>query len=357
MAYCPDCGVRSENGAPACSSCGLVFSAESTAIESNDESVNQYKTDTRQDSLGRPRVEIPSMDQSSSNIGRDSQLGKGTIKPYSMELGVDGYHFKFEEPPRRMSKPDSSKDKSVEFRVTHEDINRLAQEKPDLFDKTEDDNLVPVQIEAMEGDVKLMPENLNLEESAETTPITDSENVIESLESSFEPESISSAPPIESAAEETMAPSERQTMDAVETNDKTPDVILNEEIPVEVEIDDSSAELHDGQSDEIPNQVIWKGNQTFLGIPLSERYQMTNRSIIVEIPKSGRHYEYSLSAVITATVKQTWLDKLSGTGHLKVKVMAGTDTVELVLKGLADPINVLRILADRIGPRYNKNDG
>jgi hypothetical protein len=337
MPYCQDCGSHFENEAGACKSCGaeiIVDGGTDPSTTKNDlraeplEDTGDIITPEKgqEDDLEQPATSLMDevskiadeaaeimkpnnnqvfekimdefMRQESLSLGThrnqiESHLGKGLIKPVVIENCMDGYHFKYDEPPRQINKADPQNEKVVEFRVSGEpELGIVNKEIED------------VKIETDESEAKVATTEIDLKEDNQ---------VATELHTEAE------------AGLEEVGP------DVVETNS-----LQNEaEVTYEQETDFETVEGDPELSEVISPEIIWEGRRTCYGLPLNEFYRLTDQGAIVLKEDGSKFNEVVWEAVSEIRLNQNWLARLLNIGNL---VIIGLNSEPLLnLEGIENP--------------------
>lgn len=167
MPYCSGCGSRYQEGDRVCKSCGFELmedtdpkttgkSSASAAKKERATAVTKKSTRKKKtDSQPKPELTEASPKNTAvneteafpevtavpctpdkrqlqseviampANWANEIHLGKGIIKPKAVEVGLDGYHFKYEEQPHSFKKPDNiSREYGAELRVVNPDFDK-----------------------------------------------------------------------------------------------------------------------------------------------------------------------------------------------------------------------------------------
>ncbi len=345
MSYCQECGSHIEQDINTCSNCGNRVSESGetiAALSEADQGDNSLKADSIAlpplDALGETEYPasiseanfkepesvaseaksyqnqvfkesgggfIPQegLSMGSHRTQNESHLGKGLIKPVAFENCMDGYHFRYDEPPRQITKPEPQKEKVVEFRFSGESEpgNEVKEVNEDLEVKKETPD---------------KPDNLGVE--------FEEEQVVEP-ESIVEPE-----PKPESGAEEN---------DGETTPIEELGLPENELLP---EIDNPEPEIRSATEPE----VIWEGHRTWNGLTLKEEYRITDQSIVLLGGDGQRLNEVEWQSVSGISLKQNWLLKLLNIGNL---VILGLNSEPLlILEGIEHPERLQKMLVETI---------
>lgn len=346
MPYCQDCGSYFESESGACKSCG----AEITVNDgTNSSTVKDFRTEPLEDAGDitnpekGPKKDLeqptPSMDEESkisddafikpndnpvfekimddfirqeSYLGThrnqiESHLGKGLIKPVAIENCMDGYHFKYDEPPRQINKADPQNEKDVEFRVSGE--GELGIESKEIDE---------VKIETDESEAKVVTDEIDLKEDNQAAfePDTEAETGLKDV--GFE---------------------------VAETNSPQDEA----EAILEQKADFETVEGDPEPSEVITPEVVWEGRRTWYGLPLNELYRLTNRSAIVLKEDGSKFNEVVWEAVSEIRLNQNRLAKLLNIGNL---VIIGLNSEPLlILEGIENPEGIRERLVKILGSK------
>ncbi len=331
MPYCQECGSHFEQGINTCNSCGnLLSEVEETersrprsdikddpldeagnTVICSEEKLNGSKglekiAESNINSVfGKNSVEF--IHQEGLNVGShrsqaESHLGKGLIKPVVIENCMDGFHFKYDEPPRQITKAEPQKEKVIEFRVSGEP-EPLVEAKDDRESEKALQDLLDNAGADFEKDEKAVePERI--------------------VESNHEPES----------CQEGYREDEEIT---VEESSLPENGLITEIVNLEPEIRPESEP-----------EVLWNGYRTWYGLNINEEYQITVQSAILFSGDGHKLKEVEWQSVSGISLKQNWLEKLLGIGNLE---LIGQKSVPLfILKGIDHPEQIQKMLVERV---------
>jgi hypothetical protein len=313
MAYCSECGAHYGDNDSVCSSCGRNLTKEFEPEAEETPSVGLLKPETEVTAnfqaddavvetieilgLGASSEMLPDPNIDSALFHPDGHLGKGIIKPQKVELESDGVHFKYDTPSHSFIKTEPVKEKPREYRVTSSDMES----------NTADDVYIA------KGPV--------IEELA--PPIQENTDVV--------PETIP-------AWEEELVPNILADEDISLITE--PETILE---PVVVEPITEPTIPESEQKDNSEPGIIWEAGQTWFGIPRSNIYRVTGRSLIILGKYNNKLLEVSLVLITGVTLRQSWFAKLFGVGDLLITVPS-FPAPKVVLRGISQPIKVKQIL-------------
>ncbi|HYH03136.1 MAG TPA: PH domain-containing protein [Bacillota bacterium] len=305
MPYCSGCGSRYQEGDKVCKSCGFELMEDvdpktagksSTAAAKKERATTVTKKPTRKkkttseakpdlteanpqnpplNESGAPQVVTGSSETRDKRqlqseviampaVGlNDIHLGKGIIKPKAVEVGLDGFHFKYEEQPHSFKKSDTfSKEHGAELRVVNPD-----------FEKDRVNLAVPNETAPME-ELKLQPEapeapedreqNSPPPETEKSSPLTDSNLTGESTDGN-----------IESVLQDTLEAELREMVNLLEESE-----IDNEAEPANVDVEQQMLK----QLDESMPVVVDDEEET-KKISVPEPLEV--KSVEVDLPKDG----------------------------------------------------------------------
>lgn len=348
MTYCSVCGISNEKDSRICTSCGseLVRVPEQ---EQENHSLN-----------GDVAVFKRTLLNDSSDFGMagdrdpESQLGKGLIKPHSIELEIDGFHFKYDKPVRNSIKTENVKEKVVEFRVTCPDTGSEASWNEASMIETsfgETLSLVTPPDESLPGtsQQELVPEGTVQDEiSGEAThPAVNENHQSVEIEGTIQPEAVETTLEVDiddadTAIENDIQPSDNGMWVAGEilTGPGADSTIGSEFIP---DFELPEPELGNGED----RVILWEDCERWFGIPLVNQYRISNRSLQVVDRMARKFSEVDLALISGVTLHQSWLDKLFKTGNLMVSVKHLPDT-GLKLTGIRNPEKVYRLIEELI---------
>lgn len=351
MPYCQECGSYLEQDINICSSCGnklvdVFLNNTSPSKEGTQgELLNTGNTpsqlsiaEKRQETVGVPEDAIESAKEHQPSAGRESNpafngiqsefrpqegiglgshwnqvethLGKGLIKPVAIENCMDGYHFKYDEPPRQITRPEPQQEKVVEFRFSGEpEPSEEAKEIPEA-----------IEVEKANQEIsEAAGEDLNQDELQDETE----QAVKPEAESDSEPSALVEDTPDRAAP--------------VEENDLPEDDLVPEIGVPEPEIR-AAAEP----------EIIWEGRRSWYGLTLKEGYRITDQSLMLlcdgQILK-----EIEWRSVSEIALKQNWLAKLLNIGNLEV--MGTIAEPLLILEGIDHPEQLQKTLVERVSPK------
>lgn len=351
MPYCQDCGSHFENEAGVCKSCGAEITVNSGTnlstvkkdimtepLEDSKDIITPEKgleddlelpatsliDEVSKTSDVTPEIVKPNnnpvfekimddfMRQESLSLGThrnqiESHLGKGLIKPVAIENCMDGYHFKYDEPPRQINKAEPQNEKIVEFRVSGE---------PELG--IVDKEIEEIKSETDESEAKVVTTEIDLKEDNQVAP--ELETVVE-------------------------VGTEEVGFDVAET-----DFLQDEaEVTHEQEIDFETVEGDSELVEVISPEVVWEGRRTWYGLPLNEFYQLTDQGVIVLKKDGSKFNEVAWSAVSEIRLNQNWLAKLLNIGNL---VVIGLNSEPLLnLEGIDNPEGIRERLVKILGSK------
>lgn len=337
MPYCQECGSYYEQDISVCSSCGNKFfidqgnNEQPSAMEiptetpgANSNTTTQLNSDVGKEEFVAPFPELIFKEgellerateskensiieesavefvlQEGTNFGvrrnqAESHLGKGLIKPVAIESCMDGYHFKYDEPPRQITKSEPQKEKVVEFRVsgepefkvqTNEEEIEAEKFSEDISDKTETE-----------------PDLLETDSQAETDNNTEKTN----------------------------------------SEDATP----LEEVSIPEEEIFSPTNVEPEIRSEIKSEALWEGQRTWYGLPLKEKYRVTDRAVLL-LDGDGQELKAIEWRLVSAiSLKHNWFSKLLAIGDLEI---IGSDSeLLLILKGIEHPERLQKLLVETV---------
>jgi hypothetical protein len=456
MPYCSGCGSRYQEGDRVCKSCGfeLVYdvdpksagtgkdktfaggagktarsrrrkkanSIQKPELSNPDRRDKQAGVPQNQTVAARPAPQSESRCLQSEVIPRpalcnDIHLGKGIIKPKWSEVGLDGFHFKYEEPPVGVRKTESVlKEMSAEFRSSNQDPDLrpvlalpesdetggrtetgperkavLGESAPALYKETgeslnglvelkTDDAQLASPVESRSEEPSFQPEDpvsakIDLPESGEA--------VIRTVESPASAPIEENQSPLEMDGESGLETSEsfdRKSGQSLDLRDDSEDIltVINEaetesdpqlpcadiaeenllaevesESGARVEPEDPTALATDlAATPEVNNTVLWRGQQSWFGIPFPCFYQLSKSSLMI-MDSNGKATEFEVSAIRRVNLRQSWFAKVLGIGDLILE-FHDPRRLRQVLTGIANPNKAKSILEGLIGPEYNK---
>lgn len=292
MSFCSVCGIRYQTNDLVCSGCGSELMKEWRG----ENIIESVAGDVGGLNLGM----TPEQREPGVGSNMESQLGKGLIKPHSVEFGIDGFHFKYDKPLRNFPKIENSKDKVVEFRVTC----------PEPGSEVSSEESIEVAKSV----------------STEVTKVTEAEKTVEVEISNYTDETIEQ-------------PLEKETGPAgEELSGEFPEVQLES-----VRNDAPEPELEITRDTEI----LWEDTKRWLGIPMAIQYRISNESLQIIETSKRKFSEIDLILISEVKLKQSWLDKLFGTGDLLISVKHLPET-GLVLVGIRNSESVRRLITNLI---------
>lgn len=194
MAYCSGCGSRYQEGDKVCKSCGLELEYDidpnpkgkvnPVAIKKERTNKMTKKKPTRKkktnpilnpeltgkvpenilseaapsqpeetispETLAQRQLQSKIISPSSASLN-DIHLGKGIIKPKAVEVGLDGFHFKYEEPMHSAKKEDSfTIDRKTELRVLNPDFDKEPVYSAPVLPPNESSNIAKPELSVPE---------------------------------------------------------------------------------------------------------------------------------------------------------------------------------------------------------------
>jgi predicted RNA-binding Zn-ribbon protein involved in translation (DUF1610 family) len=334
MAYCSVYGISYQPDDPVCTGCGNELAPKpeqehETHPVSGDTAIFNRTRGNDLDGFG-----------SGADQDLESQLGKGLIKPHSIELEIDGYHFKYDKPVRNFAKPEKGKEKVVEFRLTcPEPGSEVSREETSLEERP------PEEIIHEEISTEEISTGVTFKE------VSDNHQNIE-MEEMFEHETGHIEEPAEAQSVNTAMENEDQPADkdmwvAGEILAETVETAGTPgESPLEPEVipgfDLPEPKLESNEEDLV---ILWEDSQRWLGIPLANQYRISNRSLQVIDRLARKFSEVDLTLISEVKLRQSWLGKLLKTGDLSVSVKYLPET-GLKLTGVRNPEKVHRLLEE-----------
>lgn len=297
--------------------------------------------------------------QNESNSDKDNHLGKGLIKPTSIQVAIDGYHFSYEKPTPRFAKAESfMKETAAEKRVVNPEFD-ISASKPEtvqpLIGKYEPVDLEKVIEEALRDPV---PEESQTESDdqeldkieADRIPVEMAEDEKEGISKDdpgleeqeillSEDEPLGSEP--ESPAEllpEEMAKTVAAEADPVlEAGPETASETGSEpELGLEAEPEpDSEPELA-----KTIETTFLAGRQTWFGVPLPSLYRVTNIGVVL-VDSSNRSRQIPWEAIAGIRLKQSVVGKILGVGNIELLLEEGASS-PVVIEGVLKPKEVLK---------------
>lgn len=325
MPYCSECGVHYPEEETTCRSCGHLLNPESPPTE------NTTPVPEPAGEVSLTKTVMGGAEPINSRFQEESQLGKGLIKPFAIEIEADGTHFKYDKPPRSFGRAEVRKDISAEYRVTVSDPEpKSAEELPEAVppewnehwneEYTEEPAAEPdaESIGRDETDIEAPGETAELERPEAPAPqISPNETALQDQSPSGQPES-----------------EESDTGGAVE-----------EPFVLDADMDFQPEEPELEPEEEI--ETLWEGRRTVLGIPRSTYYRITNRSVLLNDYQTRRVAELELRLISAVELRRSWIDKLFGVGDLVFNVKE-LPAPGFCLIGIPNPEKVLRLLEDLI---------
>lgn len=369
MSYCQECGSYIEPNMNNCGSCGnKLIDVELTGVSPSEASLegNQQEapgnalqsSDTlspteptvpaQEGSIQKPEVFDGKLDESSNtstlsvfkespskfspqegiSVGShwnqmDSHLGKGLIKPVAIENCMDGYHFRYDEPPCQITKPEPQKEKAVEFRFSAE--SNLSDEAGKVVGTNE-------AVEINEEEVSQEHPNTNGVEPEKDEPEVVPEQIAEpgqEIETTAKEEDNN---PTEDTQDEGISVREGEAPVA--------EVSLQENnLPSEVDAEPETS--HDTKP-----EIIWKGHRSWYGLALKEEYRVTAQSLVIMNDSGQVLKEIEWRFVSQIELKQNWLSKWLNIGNLDI---IGTNSELLItLEGVEDPEQLQKMLVETV---------
>ena len=362
MPYCQECGSYLEQDINICSSCGNKLSdiyQNKVALSQEEPKVNRLESDGDVQPLmdnveesetmagvGEETNEIlkqqeqivegqeskvflnesPSefIPQEGISVGPhwnqvQSHLGKGLIKPVTVENCMDGYHFKYDEPPRQITKPEPQQEKVVEFRFSGEaEPNEEVEEIQETIPAEKVNREIS---DAVDGDLD-QDEPLDITEPIiESTPIVEPEL---KTENGLEDHDSAEGNPDEVMPVEEVGLPEGDLTTKIDT--------LEPEIRAAVE-----------------PEILWEGRRSWYGLTLKEGYRITDQSIIILDSAGLILKEVEWGSVTKITLKQNWFSKFLNLGNLEI-LTANFEPV-LILEGVDQPEQLQKTLEEMVSPK------
>ncbi|HBF39725.1 MAG TPA: hypothetical protein DDW50_20730 [Firmicutes bacterium] len=353
MAYCSECGIYYTGKEDICPSCGNgtrnrkpetepLINAGNVIPLTQDFIVPTFKNEAEGNSDFKNEQEIPpstvfersGRDQSLSNnekakmnssapqseviyFQNESQLGKGIIKPQKIEMATDGVHFKYETPTHSFMKEGPVKEKPKEYRVTFDDMELKTLNEISLEKISQE---LPTPPTLMQDEI--------IEKPSEEK--TDEETLIEN-----------EGKPKESLLEEFNEPDVLQADVESKIIEEPISELISEPVFPEPEL----SEPNDNIAYE--DVAVWEGTQSWLKIPIGNRYRVTRSSLIIFDKNHYKLFDVALSLISEISVKQSWIDKLLGIGDLLVSIPEFAAT-KVVLGGISEPYKVKTMIEQLI---------
>lgn len=355
MTYCSVCGIRYENAGRICTGCGNEL-GKTTEQAADDRPL--YEDSTVLNPAPINDLEVPGR---GLDPDQESQLGKGLIKPYAIELEIDGVHFKYDKPVRNFAKHENIKEKVVEFRVSCPDSGTpsLKETGEDTANPVGEESqipqehaLLPISQAVISGEGTLEETISELNDGApglagqknaadeDAVPGPASETVQEGFQNPItgdEKLAKQEIPPVAEVAE--TVPEDTVPPEPILEN--TPEIFLEPELVPEIELPEPELE---SQEDKL---ILWEDHRRWFGIPLNYQYRISNRSLQIIDRLARKFSEVDLTLISEVRLRQSWLDKIFNTGELTVFVKHLPDT-GMKLSGIRYPEKVRRLLEEQI---------
>lgn len=352
MPYCQECGSYLEQDINICGSCGnklvdvFLDNASSPKGETEGEPLNTTDNtpshlsivEKSQEKAGVPESAIESDKEPQPSAGRglnsafngiqsefipqegigfgshwnqvESHLGKGLIKPVAIENCMDGYHFKYDEPPRQITRPEPQQEKVVEFRFSGES------------EPSEEDKGIQEAIEA---------EKANQEISDAAGGDLNQDELQTETEQNIKPE----------------AENDSERTEPVEDNPDQATPVEENILPEDDLVPEIGAPEPEIRAAAEP-EILWEGRRSWYGLTLKEGYRITDQSLMLlcdgQILK-----EIEWRSVSEITLKQNWLAKLLNIGNLEV--MGTISEPLLILEGIDHPEQLQKTLVEMVPPK------
>jgi hypothetical protein len=374
MPYCPECGIHYLQPNSTCVSCGRDLSEASNS------------PDPQSETFGKSEAPVPNetvIDFGEFRPQVDSHLGKGLVKPQSVEVGMDGFHFKYDQPPQKFVKSEALKDKIVEFRVTAPEEppaqflakEAAAPEEPSGQFELEtagpeeesgqfygretpepEKSPEPSFVEETAGPLEVKEQVLTGEPASETAPVESpapekpeaSGNVVPP-ETMAEPKN--PVEPDRVAKPETKTPQEVEPVaetEVVEEETETEYPLADDEQPYAEPMDEADLELPEPELKGLEEpETLWEGKGSWYGFGAKTQYRLTNQSVVIVEPYSYRFTEFELALISNVKLSRNWLMKLLGIGDISMSVN-GLPEPGLTLKGIREPEKVKRLIEDLV---------
>jgi hypothetical protein len=359
MSYCQECGSYLERDADTCSSCGNKLidhhqtgdaqCEENMEVKSESDGINTPPSDNPDKSQDTTVISEQAVDtvkeqeqstraaesstifnpgpsefisQEGISAGShwnqiDSHLGRGLIKPVAIENCMDGYHFKYDEPPRQITKPEPQQENVVEFRFSGESQSNEEAEEGEGSMTTEEEQVNQEILDI--GGVELDREG----------PKVEAEPAEPQVESEIKPERDWEDNDSIKEYQEIKAPVE--------------EVVLPEEDPIS-EIDGSEPEIHVSAEP----VILWEGRRTWYGLALKEEYRITDQSAML-LRDGHLLREIQWRSVSEIGLKQNWLTKFLNIGNLEI-IGVNSEPL-LIMEGIDHPERLQKTLVEMISPK------
>ncbi|HPT87893.1 MAG TPA: hypothetical protein PL004_08580 [Bacillota bacterium] len=289
--------------------------------------------------------------QGEAKSDEDNHLGKGLIKPTSVQVAIDGYHFSYEKPTPRLAKAESfMKETIVEKRMADSEFDFLgmssAMNQP-VTGKQEPENI----IEGTEGTSE--SHRLFEEGPVEGNTRAENEMMLDTIEDEMvqEKEEDSVDPVCTETEEPTLQGEEQLGLEG-----EFPAESLPEEPPISGDDTlDSEPVSEPNLSEDLfsdtepvlgpePVQTVettfLAGRQTWFGVPLPSLYRITNMGIVL-IDSSNRSRQIPWGVVAEVRMKQSMLAKILGIGNIEFLLEEGGSS-PVIIEGVMKPKEVLK---------------
>ena len=242
----------------------------------------------------------------STKMRVESQLGKGIIKPHSVEIGVDGFHFKYDEPKPEVIKPEQFVSRTKEF---HTNVAQTSVDKESDF----------LEWQETVKFVSTEDKELSLVDLAQVEEALEQEM---SFESATEMEDNLAGIVIEDLLKEDIEAVEEPQLELVEVVEaewNEPEDAL--ENILEDIFDKSQEEFTESMlGSNLEAELLWSGNEMKWGIPFGKRYQITSEAVLIKDTLAMQPLKFSLASITNVELFQSWFDKLFGVGNIKLKL-------------------------------------
>lgn len=337
MAYCSECGSYYEDEA-ICGNCGVKL--KDTSVE--PETVPEFSKESEPQANGintavgpvAPEEEPAEAANPNFSAGflpqndETNHLGKGLVKPTGIEVGADGFHFRYEKPQSNPVKAESiTKGNLAELRVTNPEFDRASSNGSAEKDALPDSEMNIAKAETGEGESQPNP----VFEPPLQPPVE--------LESESEVEAEPNSPPgndSESSGGEPVAV-ENTARSAGEVSPEIAEAVAEPEPTVETVLGDDIPVLKT-----VRENILYQGRLTWYGVPLPCRFQITGSKLSL-INQENQVVEVFLNDTAKVELRQNWLARLVGTGD--VILWPKDQTEPVVLPGVFHPQKIHDLLA------------
>lgn len=270
-------------------------------------------------------------------------LGKGLIKPQVKALEPDGYHFRYDEPKLNFVKTDYLQEKTAEFRVSGEDMEKLKEIKALETDQSSVPSPEDTEVKETGPELSETPGS----GGAGAVSATEMQDNVGETELPIAPGTVTPESGSQSEAEN-IGETEAETISAENAEAVTPDLTPAAE-----------GELGPAENEILPEpelvvepeaETLWTGVRTRYGFASKDGYRITNREIRA-LGSYGQTLDtVEISAVTAVRAERPFPGRLFGVGDVQIYTRNAVTPV-LTLKSVKEPAKVQRLLEELIRVR------